>query len=1002
MKKILLSLCLCGMTAAGYSQNDTLTLAGTWQFGIDRQEVGAQNRWYDRARLEDEIVLPGSMPERHKGDDPTVETLWTGSLYDSSFYFNPALAPYREAGRLSLPFFLTPEKHYVGVAWYNREVEIPAAWRGQRILLTLERPHIETTLYVNGQKAGTQNSLCAPHVYDVTELLRPGRKNRLSLCIDNTMRSAPVGIDSHSVTDQTQGNWNGVVGAMLLTTEAPVALARTLSDNEAHGAIEIYPDVARRAARVRLALQNRSGKEAGVRVKLSATSYNNKERQTHAEASKSVTVFPSDTAATVANVTLEGLTQLWDEFTPTLYRLTVEVYDTKGSLLDREERSFGMREVKAEGKWIYVNGRKTLLRGTVENCDFPLTGYAPMDTAAWMRVFKICKEYGLNHMRFHSYCPPEAAFVAADLTGFYLQPEGPSWPNHGVKLGRKEPIDRFLMEETERIVRAYGNHPSFTMLAAGNEPAGNWVPWATRFVQTWQQRDARRLYTGFSVGGGWAWQPANEYHVKAGVRGLDWGKMPESESDFAAKIDTVRAPFVCHELGQWCAFPDFSEIEHYTGVNKARNFEMFRDLLNEHDMGERAEAFLRASGRLQVLCYKHELEKLYRTKDYAGFQMLALNDYSGQGTALEGVLNVFFENKGYTTPEEFRQFCNTTVPLIRTPKFVYRQDETMKFTVEVAHYGAEPLKGAMIYALLRDGDGQLLRSYLFGAPNDPDYPLTIPIGGQNKVAGLSFALDHLGLPADSAAQLTLTVGVRCIGAREELPAAEKLTTEGFYNTWNFWVYPSEVTSEAGEVYVADSLNAQARQVLAAGGKVLITAGDKVTYGKDIKQYFTPVFWNTSWFKMRPPHTTGVYLNPEHPAFSEFPTEEHSDLQWWELLHRAPVMLFSDFPKGFQPLVQSIDTWFLSRKIGVLYEARVLNGRLMMTTMDLSRDLEHRVAARQLRKSLLDYMNSEAFQPADTVAVEQVAELFTKVAPPVNSYTTESPDELKPGYEKKKQ
>jgi hypothetical protein len=994
MRHTLFSLLLFAITLGLHAQ--TIDLAGLWQFQTDRDEVGVNDKWYNRTALNDTITLPGSMPQRLKGDVPTVRTQWTGSLYDSSFYFNPALEAYRHDGNLSLPFFLTPSRHYVGVAWYNREVSIPQNWKGRRVTLTLERPHIQTTLYVNGERVGRQNSLCVPHTYDLTDYLRPGRKNLLSIRIDNTMRDVPVGIDSHSVTDQTQGNWNGVVGRIELTATAPIALT---DDGEEYAAIEVFPNITDKSARVRLTLRNRSGKTTGVQLKLAADAFNT-DRPGHVETLRTATLMASDTATTVVNVTLEGLNQLWDEFHPALYRLVVSVLDNSGKqLMDARSVTFGMREVKAEGKWICVNGRKTLMRGTVENCDFPLTGYAPMDTAAWMRVFRICKEYGLNHMRFHSYCPPEAAFIAADIVGFYLQPEGPSWPNHGVKLGRKEPIDTYLMDETRRITRQYGNHPSFTMLSAGNEPAGNWVPWASRFVDYWKQRDSRRLYTGFSVGGGWAWQPRNQYHVKAGVRGLDWGRMPESQSDFSSRIDTVSAPFICHELGQWCAFPDFKEIDRYTGVNKARNFEMFRDILQKNDMGDRAEKFLMASGRLQVLCYKHELEKLYRTKDYAGFQMLALNDYSGQGTALEGVLNVFFENKGYVTAEEFRQFCNTTVPLVRTAKFVYRTDETLKFDIEVAHYGAEPLRNVMVYYLLRDEEGHVLRHYVFGQPGDPYYPLTIPIGGQNRIGGFAVPLSHLDVAR--AQKLTLVAGVYPIDPAQPLPELERLTEGGYHNSWNFWLYPADVTTETGGVYVTDSLDAHAREVLAAGGDVLITAGGKITYGSGIQQYFTPVFWNTSWFKMRPPHTTGIYLDATHPAFSEFPTDDHSDLQWWELLQRTQVMLFSDFPQGFQPLVQSIDTWFLSRKIGVLFEARVDKGRLMMTTMDLTSDLEHRVVARQMRHSLLDYMNSEAFAPAYTVDAERVADLFTRVTPPVNSYTSESPDELKPGYEKKK-
>ncbi len=337
----------------------------------------------------------------------------------------------------------------------------------------------------------------------------------------------------------------------------------------------------------------------------------------------------------------------WDEFAPQLYKLIVEVKTKTATSVS--ETVFGMRKIEIRDKMFYVNGREVLLRGTVENCDFPNTGYPPTDLDSWLALFKKCKSYGLNHMRFHSYCPPEAAFLAADMVGFYIQPEGPSWPNHGVKLGRGEFIDKYLYEESKLICDVYGNHPSFTFFAFGNEPAGNWVKWSTDHVALMKKYDNRHLYCGFSVGGGWAWQPGSEYAVKAGARGLnEWTKRaPESTVNFAKNIETyngkdmpntpITMPFVSHETGQWCAFPNFDEIGKYKGVNKAKNFEIFRDLLKDNGMESRGHDFLMASGKLQALCYKAEIERTLRTPKYAGFQLLSLNDYSGQGTALVGV-----------------------------------------------------------------------------------------------------------------------------------------------------------------------------------------------------------------------------------------------------------------------------------------------------------------------------------------------------------------------------
>ena len=197
----------------------------------------------------------------------------------------------------------------------------------------------------------------------------------------------------------------------------------------------------------------------------------------------------------------------------------------------------------------------------------------------------------------------------------------------------------------------------------------------------------------------------------------------------------------------------------------------------------------------------------------------------------------------------------------------------------------------------------------------------------------------------------------------------------------------------GDVYISNRLDKEAVNKLEKGGKVLITAAGNITYGDGIIQRLTPVFWNTSWFQMRPPHTTGILVNEKHPLFKNFPTEYHSNLQWWELLNRSQVMLLDNFDKKFEPLVQNIDTWFLSRKISSLIETKVLNGKLIISTMDISSNLDERVVARQMRKAILDYMNSDNFNPEHQVTIDKVEELFTKSTPPVNMFTDDSPQDL---------
>ena len=900
-KTFSLAILLCMLLGLNVKAQDVISLAGKWQFCMG-----------DAPKYSDTIQLPGSMLTNGEGNPVSVSTKWTGSLYDSSFYFNPYMEKYRHEGQMKFPFFLTPELHYVGNAWYKRKVVVPKAWKHRQITLFLERPHIETTVFVNGREVGHQLSLSVPHQYDLTAYLKPGAENEIEIRVYNGIENVCVGQDSHSVTDQTQGNWNGITGRIELQA-APVIYRKRVVPNLADKTVDITIN-----------------------------------EQTY-------------------HLALGSDVELWDEFNPRLYTRTVNYRGTDVTV------SFGLRDVKIEGPQMFINGRKLYLRGTVENCCFPETGFPPTTEAEWLRIFRKCKEYGLNHVRFHSYCPPEAAFAAADKVGMYLQPEGPSWPNHGVKLRKGQKIDEYLLEESKRIVDTYGHHPSFVMMAAGNEPAGDWVAYCNDWVRQMKAYDATKLYCGASVGGGWAWDDGSEYHVKGGARGLDWGRhAPSSDDDYYSQLQFPRnyksqtpnnSPIIAHEQGQWCAFPDFKEIPQYTGAYKARNFEIFRDLLRDNGMASQAEKFLMASGRLQTLAYKYEIERNLRTKDYAGFQLLALNDYSGQGTALEGVLNVHWREKGYCTASDWRQFCSAVVPLARFPKFVYTNADTLRVPIEVYNASGCALTGVKPVWRVAHLSGSL--------------PATdIALGKNTQLGVVTLPLSQFSAPT----KLTLSVQL----------------ADTIRNSWDFWVYPAASESAQQNLYVADSLDAKALKVLEQGGRVLITAADKVTLGSDVVQHYLPVFWNTSWFKMRPPHTTGAYIDTTHPLFKyDFPTDDWSNLNWWELLNHALVMNLMELPTDYQSPIQPIDTWHVSRKLGMMVEANVLNGKLLITTMDISRNLDRRIVARQMRHAIMAYMNSSDFQPSLTLEPEVITHFFTRQAPKVDMFTHDSPDELKP-------
>ena len=909
MKRIIVLNLLSLMILSSFAQK-TINLSGTWDFQLDRSGSSNASQKYD-----DTIKLPGSMLTNGKGDLPSIDTKWTGSLYDSSYYYNPYMEKYRHTGSIKFPFFLTPEHYYVGYAWYRQNAEIPRVWKKNRVILFLERPHIKTTVFVNGKEVGHQMSLSVPHEYDITDYVKFGKNNSIAIKIYNGIENVGVGQDSHSVTDQTQGNWNGIAGKIELRSQKSIFSVKT------------FPDLT----------------TGNVKVLVNDKEYNLK----------------------IDNP------QPWSEFTPILYTRSI-VY--RG---DTIPVTFGFRKIEVKGRDIMLNGRPIYVRGTVENCNFPLTGYPPTDVESWKKIIQKCKDYGINTMRFHSYCPPEAAFIAADSLGFYLQPEGPSWPNHGVKLNHGQHIDQYLTEETKKICDYYGNHPSFVMMAAGNEPAGDWVTWCNNWVNTMKEYDNRHIYCGASVGGGWAWDNLSEYHVKGGARGLDWDhNAPQCTDDYFTQIEYPRnykgkepnnSPIIAHEQGQWCAFPDFKERSLYTGPYKAKNFDIFEDLLDKNGTASQAEKFLYASGKLQVTAYKYEIERNLRTKDYSGFLLLGLNDYSGQGTALVGPLNVFWKEKGYVDSKQWKEFCGDIVPLAKFPKFVFQNTDTLNIPIEVYNASEGEIKNADIVYSIVDKDMH----------NDiiAKYNATIKYGKNNEIRPISQQLNGIKTPS----KLTLKVSVN-----------------GNTNEWDFWVYPAKVEMpKTKDIYITDTLDSKAIKILTNGGKVLITAGGKIRYGNDVKQTYLPVFWNTSWFKMRPPHTTGAYIMNNHPIFKDFTTDSWQNINWWELVNKAQVMNLQEFPEEYQPIYQPIDTWHVSRKLGMIVEANVLKGKLLMTTFDINNNLNKRIVARQLRKSILEYMSSNEFKPEITLDIKVIRDLFEKEATKVNMFTKDSPDELKP-------
>ncbi len=945
MNRLKLILILLIIYSSAFGQVDThqkINLSGTWKFAMDPSDNGINEGWFNKI-LQEDIKLPGSLTSNGKGDDITLTTPWTGQIVDSSFYKLPEFAKFRQSGNIKIPFWLQPLKYYKGAAWFQKEVTIPENWKNENIRLFLERCHWESRLWIDGQEAGMQNSLGTPHLYDLTGKLTPG-KHRLTLCIDNRVKDIDPGVNSHSISDHTQTNWNGVVGKLYLEARPLINIKN----------IQVYPDIQDKSFKAKVRVINPTDKTIKTELKLIVSGEGNPKSQTgqfelSAGENNLEMLYPMGMDVT-----------LWSEFHPSVYQLTAVLSDLTSKSSDTLRTNFGMREFKADGKQLKINGKPVFLRGTLECAIFPKTGYPATNVKDWLRIFTICRAHGLNHMRFHSWCPPQAAFDAADQTGFYLQVECSSWANQSTTIGDGKPFDKYLYEESQRMIENYGNHPSFCMMVYGNEPGGkNYVAFLTEFVKFWKNKDSRRIYTS---GAGYPNIPENDYLSTQTPRIQGWGQglksiinsePPCTDYDWSGYSSKYKQPIVSHEIGQWCVYPNFREIPKYNGVMRAKNFELFRETLTDHGMLHLADSFLLASGKLQALCYKADIEAALRTPSFGGFQLLDLHDFPGQGSALVGVLDAFWGEKGYISPAEYKRFCNSTVPLARLKKCIFTNNENFEASIEVAHYGDSPIKACQPLWQISDKKGRVIRS---GKLPQTD----IPLGNGFKLGELSFPLSSISSPE----KLTLQVSINNLS-----------------NSWDFWVYPARKEAISGEqnIRIVQELDGQTEEFLKNGGTVLLNLKkDHLSkeMGGNIKIGFSSIFWNTAWTRGQAPYTLGILCNPKHPALADFPTEYHSNWQWWDAMSHSGAINISSL-QGIHPIVRVIDDWFTNRPLALIFEGKVGKGKILVSGIDLTLDLAKRPEAEQLLFSLKKYMTGTQFNPKTELKTEQIIKLTAK-------------------------
>ena len=949
--------------AASVCSARPLFLDGIWRFALDPTDAGEKQLWYNQ-RLPFQIKLPGILQSQYNGLPPiSTSTPWVLSLYDRFWYLREDYKPYATAGRVKIPFMSQPPRHYLGAAWYQRDISVDRYQVDRRFVLTLERPHWETSVWIDGKKIGSDQSLVAPHIYDLGTL--SAGRHQITIRVDNRM-IMPYRPDAHSVSDSLGASWNGIVGRIQLDDTGRVWI----------DSAQAFPNLERKSMLIKVRIGNQTG--------LSGSG-------TLTAIWPDIGVVPvtwDDKGGTAeVEVPLRQEQATWDEFNPKLHPLRLWLRGT--GVEEYYDMKVGLRELKAVGKEFVLNGRPIYFRGTHSGGDFPLTGYPPTDVVYWQKLFTTCKKWGLNHMRFHSWTPPEAAFEAADQVGFYLQPEPGMWN----EISPNTPMERMLYDETDRMIKAYGNHPSFMLLSASNEPKGQWHEALSKWVERYRREDPRRLYT---TGTG-----HTEREVEKLTEGTDYlaiqrigPKMLRRESgwfggDYAASLEDINLPVISHEVGQWAAYPDYDVIKKFTGYLQPSNYEIFRDSLKEHGLLEKNKPFAHNSGLFQLAAYKEEIEANLRTPGLSGYQLLDLHDYLGQGSAFVGLLDPFWDPKSYVTADDFNKFSNSTVPLARLKQRIFTLADPFDVEVEVAHFGPEPIERAL-------GVWKIVGSPFHGEWQPRQLPIGKNIALGHVTADLAKLMDVV--PAEFKLVVTVAPESNFNLVTKKILEGKVRGVDYFENEWNFWVYPGSdpegfamrgatpgvdpenncPQSRQPDVLVTSSWD-EAEAKLATGGRVLFVPRNADLDWTSPPLDGIPVFWNRQmgpawgrmlglWIDRKPGESKGAMLNG-------FPTSTHFDWQWAAIVQNVRAINMDRLPVELEPVVWAIDDWNRNYKLGVLFEAAVGNGRLLVSAFDVTNPASGNVVLRQLRYALLKYARSDCFQPNVAVSPEQIRGLF---------------------------
>lgn len=886
---------------------------------------------------------------------------------------------------------------YEGEARISRKITVPDY--GTDRLFVLAEWARALRLLVDGEACAVfrQGTLSTPYIFELTGAA-PG-EHEFTFLSDNSYPGMPKAAIYYSsaATDETQTNWNGILGECSMYTRPqnfidslrvyPRAVKKE-EKNKAGGyvldvCVELAPGAKKVYKDAKIILQSEALAAGELEDTQTLTEIISYSGEGLAEAGTDKEENPKTMEIWFRDLPLRENVKLWDEDEGNLYEMAVTLdngmsaEDKGGSTAECRTR-FGIRSFGDNGSGrLALNGRAIFLRGEANCAEYPETGHPPMTIPEWKEMLLKYRSYGINFVRFHSHCEPEAAFAAADELGMLLQPELSHW----------DPKDAFGTEESYRYYRAelvdllktYANHPSFVMLTLGNElqAQDEGRERMRELVRTAKRMDPTRLYANGSNAfyGEEGCDPESDFYTSqsckdvvirgtfSGMRGYLNENYPSADRTYDEAMAEIRKeyqkPVFSFEVGQFEVLPDFEELESFHGISDPVNLKLIKKRVEERGLLPTWEKYVEATGELSRLAYREEIEAAMRTRELSGISLLGLQDFPGQGTALVGMMNSHLEPKPYdfARPERFREFFQECRILVKLPHYTYEAGERLIAEVEAANFGKENIEGVFCWTLAgkksvsENGNCEPAeiksKNTVIATGEDTEITICRP-GSYTEVGSLDIPLDFV------EKNTALTLKVRIGDSISAYP---------------IWVYRKTTPVCPENVYETRAFDMKTREILQNGGRVYLSPdADKESLPNSIKTQFTTDFWSVGTFADQE-GGMGQLIDTEHPIFKEFPTDFHTDWQWWIMATKRAVIL----PHPMKTIITEMDSYAFLRPMAQMIEFRCLKGKVLLSTMELHKSQQY-PEVRALQASIYTYLSGENFEPAEEITEEELSML----------------------------